>query len=552
MMDPSFEYEKLESPFVPMDCEMDWLSGLPSHAKPENANTSLPLKVPAEVAAWRLREMHYSTMSLMHGFSHLDGNGKGNVPQPNNNETIDHWMQTTLNVTQASRDFRLPISPEYAAAGRSGFDYIRDHLGYRLELRSAVLPRKLSFAAAGENATFSFEAALINWGFAAPISPRPVQLVVLGSNGTVLWRSVSLADPRDWQPFVPGDPTFLPLLHRLAAAISIPSSALQCPVGQVCAFSFGLAMPDMRMEKVVAEGPGGGEAYCIRLANDAVPWLQGVNVLAEFNVSYGDDQLSTAPSRGSRLKTDDDATAGTAAPPGNLTCVGRLSRPGKPDIFVWEDLHGRAGPISFFAADNATLLEKVAKRDVDAGQAEATTDGSNATCCGHGFTLEQLTSAGPDLLGKALLAAAGADDPDEAAVAAALPPFIAGRQQVAAFVGSRKGPAYPLTRSGEPAMQVGFSHPWGWPGGPIAGPQIGNNQFGNRLVCTNPATAGVVGGYMPILRWTFNETAAACGAGPHPTGCCPGVDDSVIFDVTVLGELDPPSAVHQSVWWRYL
>jgi len=85
---------------------------------------------------------------------------------------------------------------------------------------------------------------------------------------------------------------------------------------------------------------------------------------------------------------------------------------------VWEDLRGRAGPISFFAADNATLLEKVAKRDVDAGQAEATTDGSNASCCGHGFTLEQLTSAGPDLLGKALLAAAGADDPDEAAVAA--------------------------------------------------------------------------------------------------------------------------------------
>ena len=306
MMDPGFEYEKAESPYVPMDCEMDWLSGLPSRAKPENANTSLPLKVPAEAAAWRLREMHYSTMSLVHGYSHLDGTGKGKVPQPNNNETIDHWMQTTLNVTQASRDFRLPISPEYAAAGRSGFDYIRDHLGYRLELRSAVLPQKLSFAAAGENATFSFEAALINWGFAAPISPRPVQLVVLGSNGTVLWRSVSLADPRDWQPFVPGDPTFLPLLHRLAAAISIPSSALRCSAGQVCRFSFGLAMPDMRMEKAVAEGPAGGEGYCIRLANDAVPWLQGVNVLAEFDVSHGDG-LSTPPplSSGSRRKTDD-------------------------------------------------------------------------------------------------------------------------------------------------------------------------------------------------------------------------------------------------------
>ena len=60
----------------------------------ENANGTWPLKVPAEVAAWRLREMHYSTMSLMHGYSHLDGNGRGKEPQPNNNETIDFWMQT--------------------------------------------------------------------------------------------------------------------------------------------------------------------------------------------------------------------------------------------------------------------------------------------------------------------------------------------------------------------------------------------------------------------------------------------------------------------------
>ena len=239
---------------------------------------------------------------------------------------------------------------------------------------------------------------------------------------------------------------------------------------------------------------------------------------------------------------------------GDLTCVGRVPRPGRPDMFVWEDLRQRGGAISFFAADNETLLKTVGKRDVDAGQEEATADGSNATCCGHGFTLEQLTSAGPDLLGKALLA--GADDPDEVAVAGALPHFIAGRQQVAAFVGSRKGPAYPLTRSGEPAMEVGFSHPWGWPGGPLAGPQVGSQTFGSdRLVCANPATAGVLGGYLPVLRWTFDETAAECGScrtPGDPTGCCcPGINTSV-WDITVLGEPNPPSAVHQTVWWRYL
>ena len=71
--------------------------------------------------------------------------------------------------------------------GRSGYEYIRDHLGYRLELRSAVLLEKLSLpATSGGNISFVFEAALINWGFAAPISPRPVQLVVLAGNGAVV------------------------------------------------------------------------------------------------------------------------------------------------------------------------------------------------------------------------------------------------------------------------------------------------------------------------------------------------------------------------------
>ena len=118
MIDPGFDYEKIESPYVPMDNEMGWNVGLKRY--PTDANTSWPIKVPAEVAAWRLREMHYTTMSLMHGYSHLDGNGHGRQPAPNNNETIDFWMHTKLNVTMASRDFRLPISPEYARAGKTG------------------------------------------------------------------------------------------------------------------------------------------------------------------------------------------------------------------------------------------------------------------------------------------------------------------------------------------------------------------------------------------------------------------------------------------------
>jgi hypothetical protein len=206
----------------------------------------------------------------------------------------DYWMRSKLNVTLASRDFRLPISPEYARAGKSGYEYIRDHLGYRIELRSAVLPQQLDVSASADgsqNISFTFSAALVNWGFAAPISPRPVQLVLLSPlNSSVVWRSSSLADPRDWQPFVPGDPTYLPILHRIhATELYVPRSVLRCEGQAVaCAFQVGLVLPDMRMAKAQAEGPDGGAAYCIRLANDGMSWVNGVNLLGSVNVTLGE------------------------------------------------------------------------------------------------------------------------------------------------------------------------------------------------------------------------------------------------------------------------
>ena len=91
-------------------------------------------------------------------------------------------------------------------------------------------------------------------------------------------------DPRDWQPHVPGDPTFLPLLHRIRARVSIPTAALVCEGDSPCDFHFGLRLPDMRMDKAATEGPGSGASYCIRLANAGVPWVGCTNVLAGVEV----------------------------------------------------------------------------------------------------------------------------------------------------------------------------------------------------------------------------------------------------------------------------
>ena len=62
------------------------------------------------------------------------------------------------------------------------FGYIRDHLGYRLELAAASFPASLALTrplrsrhGGGGGAQLVFGAELRNYGFSAPLNPRPVQ-----------------------------------------------------------------------------------------------------------------------------------------------------------------------------------------------------------------------------------------------------------------------------------------------------------------------------------------------------------------------------------------
>ena len=136
--------------------------------------------------------------------------------------------------------------------------------------------------------------SLINWGFAAPINPRPVRLVLIrlhGGNGaepTIVWRSnESVADVQQWQPYEPGDPTFTPLEHTFTATVSAPTmyeAGLVC--GSPCQLLLGLSLPDQRSAVL-----GSAPAYSMRFANDAddVTWLVvadegGVNVLGDIDV----------------------------------------------------------------------------------------------------------------------------------------------------------------------------------------------------------------------------------------------------------------------------
>eukprot|EP01050_Picozoa_sp_SAG11_P019979 SAG11_NODE_3276_length_2559_cov_1.853252_2_plen_209_part_00 len=192
-------------------------------------------------------------------------------------------MRTPLNVTHLFYD-KLPISPAYAASPHSGYEYLRDHLGYRLELETAFWPTLLSLGPVPT--PFTFSATLRNWGFAAPVNPRPVYLVMMSPDKRrVLWRSHSLADPRDWQPYTPGDPFYTPQRHRFGATnLTIASADVgkHCPGPKSCALPLGLYLPDARPALFAKAGVA--PAYSIRLANDGVGWAH----VSEYDPIFGE------------------------------------------------------------------------------------------------------------------------------------------------------------------------------------------------------------------------------------------------------------------------
>ena len=96
---------------------------------------------------------------------------------------------------------------------------------------------------------------------------------------------------RDWQPHLPGDPTFTPIAHRLSGtfalrAADLPRAELR---GNGALLPLGLFMPDARMGGLATTADAAA-AFSIRLANDGVGWVAlagegAVNVIGAVNAT---------------------------------------------------------------------------------------------------------------------------------------------------------------------------------------------------------------------------------------------------------------------------
>jgi hypothetical protein len=242
-----FDYLTREAPFLPVDGELFWSSQVPL-PDPLNPAPHHGLDLTFSSAARaieRFRLQHYSTFSYVHGFSGLEKPIYG---------VIDAWKETPITAAGLEAG-RFPFSPDYFdGARRTAFEYIRDHLGYRLEAQTARFDSVVQ-----PGGTLHIELDLINRGFAAPVNPRQIYFVLVHASGETIEIPTGV-NARTLQPYRPGNPDFRPLTHRIAAAAALPAGMRP---GE---WTLALWIPDGRDRLRLLPD------YAIRLANN-VEWI---------------------------------------------------------------------------------------------------------------------------------------------------------------------------------------------------------------------------------------------------------------------------------------
>lgn len=251
---PEFDIMTRESAYVPVDGELFWSdqAGMVDGFK----------------AIERFRLHHYSSFSIAHSYSDREIK----------NYSIDHWMVIPITLKQV-KEAKLPVSDSYFQDNfgnevpRTQFEYIQDHLGYRIELQKATYPESVKIGC-----DFKVDLELINRGFSTIHNPRPVEFILIDRDEKVVELGKSGSDPRKWQPYTPEDPQYAPLLHKIAFRSTIDKTI------KPGWYKLALWMPDAAGR--IRLNPN----YSIRVANRDVPWLTnsdgkyGANVLGVLEI----------------------------------------------------------------------------------------------------------------------------------------------------------------------------------------------------------------------------------------------------------------------------
>lgn len=262
-----------ESPYLVVDGELPW--GFWSVGA-DLDSPSTGWVIDGIQVARRLFLQHFTSLSVIHNYKEQHANRRFNENNPPEYSMVV-WKKTWIN-EDTLKKYGMPVSDSYFTrkngdkVERNVFDYIRDHLGYRIELQTLEMPSKLRTGK--EN---NLKLNLVNRGFATVFGEHTPCYVLIDAKGKVTELPLEV-NPRDWQPFRPGDSSFTPLIHTVKTMLSIPTD---CPSGT---YQLGLWIPD-GSERLKYDA-----RYAIRCANGNTTWWTskdkryGVNLLTSIEV----------------------------------------------------------------------------------------------------------------------------------------------------------------------------------------------------------------------------------------------------------------------------
>ena len=268
------------------------------------------------LAAKKLFRFNYTSFDITYNNSETIGKNIFEFVEPGENDgAVDKWKNTPM--TQADADqYQLPYSTGYFTLNnKSVFDYIRDHLGYRLELQN------LETTVQGNNLKAKFHVQ--NRGFSAPKNPRQIYAVLLDEqgqqvqsipvnideNGWLSWTTDANLDNKKSQ--VTGtnytdytlDANFDPInynTHTVEATFDMSG------LTTYATYSIALWMPDPSTNLNTASNQ---VDYAVKLANRPISiGARGENIVASFKRGVGQMNLPSKFISANTMMINQDAT----------------------------------------------------------------------------------------------------------------------------------------------------------------------------------------------------------------------------------------------------
>jgi hypothetical protein len=262
---PYYEQIVKESPYLIIDGELPW--GLWSVNQDADDKQGGWL-IDGAQSARRLFIQHYTSLSAIHNYKERNATEKFSML---------YWKETPITEAFLTAN-RMPFSHAYflkkdgTCATRSEFEYIRDHLGYRIELQQLKVNPKWK-----KGTTNHVDVSLINRGFSTLFNEHPVFFVLTDEAGNVCHSTLTGANVNNWQPYNPQDTNKTPLVHHISASMELP------PAFSAGTYQLGLWIPNGSNNLMY------NSQYAIRCANSDVNWITttdgyGINNLAPVSI----------------------------------------------------------------------------------------------------------------------------------------------------------------------------------------------------------------------------------------------------------------------------